>query len=119
MREFCTTNVITALEGEAVFDAAKKMLDRGVGSIVVVDHDERPMGMVTDRDITVKVVALGKDPKSTLLKEIMGKDLVVLSQDRGIFETTTIMREKGIRRTPIVDHEGKLAGIISAWMIWP
>ena len=110
--EFSTKDVITALGGETVFDAAKLMLDKGVGSIVVVDLDKKPIGMVTDRDIAVKVVAQGKDPKFTLLKEIMSKDTVVLSQDRGFFETTKIMSGTGIRRIPIVDHDGKLTGII-------
>lgn len=113
IREFCTKNVITALGGETVFDAAKLMLDKGVGSVVVVDLDKKPIGMVTDRDIAVKVVAQGKDPKFTLLKEIMSKDTVVLSQDRGFFETTKIMSETGVRRIPLVDLEGKLTGIIS------
>src|SRR3990172_5244434 len=112
IKEFCTTNVITALEGETAFDAAQKMQNKGVGSIVVVDRGTKPVGMITDRDIAVKVVAQGKDPKTTSLKEIMSKDMIVLSQDRGFFETTKIMREKGIRRIPVVDHEGKLFGII-------
>ncbi len=110
--EFSTKDVVTALGGETVFDAAKLMLDKSVGSIVVVDLDKKPIGIVTDRDIAVKVVAQGKDPKFTLLKEIMSKDTVVLSQDRGFFETTKIMSETGIRRIPVVDHDGKLTGII-------
>ena len=110
--EFSTKDVITALGGETALDATKLMLDKGVGSIVVVDLDKKSIGMVTDRDIAVKVVAQGKDPKFTLLKEIMSKDTVVLSQDRGFFETTKIMSETGIRRIPVVDHDGKLTGII-------
>jgi CBS domain-containing protein len=111
--EFSTKSVITALEGETVFNAAKNMMDRGVGSIVVVDLDKKPIGMVTDRDIALKAVVQGKDPKRTILKEIMTKDIIILSQDRGFFETTKIMSDMGIRRIPIVDHEGKLTGIIS------
>jgi CBS domain-containing protein len=111
--EFSTKYVITALEGETVFDAAKLMSDRGVGSIVVVDLDKKPIGMVTDRDIVLKVIVQGKDPKFTILKEIMTKDIIILSQDRGFFETTKIMSAMGIRRIPIVDHDGKLTGIIS------
>lgn len=110
--EFYTQDVITALRGETVFDAARKMSEKGVGSIVIVDIDRTPLGMVTDRDIAVKVVAQGKDPKTTLLQEIMSKDPVVLRKDRGVFETTKIMREQGIRRIPVVDDEGNLAGII-------
>ena len=111
--EFSTKYVITAPEGETVFDAAKLMSERGVGSIVVADLDKKPIGMVTDRDIVLKVIVQGKDPKFTNLKEIMTKDIIILSQDRGFFETTKIMSEMGIRRIPIVDHDGKLTGIIS------
>ena len=110
--EYCTKHVITAPENQTVFDAAKKMWDRNVGSIVVVDHANKPMGMVTDRDIVVGVVAKGKDPQSTTLKEIMTHQAVVLRQDQGIFEATKMMGEKGIRRIPVVDTDGKLAGII-------
>ena len=110
--EYCTKQVITALGNQTVFDAAKQMRDKNVGSIVVLDSDKKPIGMVTDRDIVVNVVALGKDSKSTLLKDIMSKNAVVLRQDQGIFETTQMMSEKGVRRIPVVDAEGKLAGII-------
>lgn len=110
--EYCTKHVITALGSQTVFDAAKQMRDKNVGSIVVLGSDKKPIGMVTDRDIVVNVVAREKDPKSTLLKEVMSKQTVVLRQDQGIFETTKIMREKGIRRIPVVNSEGELAGII-------
>ena len=111
--EYCTKHVITATGSQTVFDAAKQMWDRNVGAIVVLDSDKKPLGMVTDRDIAVNVVAQGKDPRSTVLKEIMSKNALVLRQDQGIFEATKMMSEKGIRRLPIVDSEGKLAGIIS------
>ena len=110
--EYCTKHVITALGSQTVFDATKEMRDKNVGSIVVLDSDKKPIGMVTDRDIAVRVVAEGKDSKSTLLKEIMSKDVVALRQDQGVFEMTKTMCEKGIRRLPVVDKGGKLAGII-------
>ena len=112
LMEYCTKHVITALGNQTVSDVTKQMRDKNVGSIVVVDSDKKPLGMVTDRDIAVKVVAEGKDAKSTLLKEIMSKQAFVLRQDQGIFETTKMMSEKGIRRLPVVDRGGKLAGII-------
>jgi len=111
--EYSTKHVITAPGSQTVFDAAKQMWDRNVGCIVVLDSDKKPLGMVTDRDIAVNVVAQGKDPRSTVLKEIMSKHTLVLRQDQGIFEATKMMSEKGIRRIPIVDSEGKLSGIIS------
>jgi len=110
--EYCTRHVITALGGETVFHVSTKMRDENVGAVVVVDSDQKPIGVVTDRDIAVKVVAEGIDAKFTLLKEIMSKDIVALREDQGVSEITKAMCEKGIRRIPVVDTEGKLRGII-------
>lgn len=113
IREFCTKNVVTALGEETLFDAAKKMWLKNVGAVVVIDANRVPVGIVTDRDIAVKGVAQGKNPKSTPLHDIMSEEVVVLSQDRGLFETARIMCEQGVRRIPVVDGEGRLAGIVS------
>ncbi len=110
--EFCAKDVVTALGEETIFDAAKKMGSKQVGAIVVVDSKKRPIGMITDRDITVRVVAQGKDPKSTLLREIISSDLMMLNQERGLFETARVMCEQGVRMVPVIDREGKLVGII-------
>jgi CBS domain-containing protein len=110
--EYCTKHVITGSGNLTVFEATKQMRDKNVGSIVVLDLERKPIGMVTDRDIVLKVVALGKDPRSTLLQDIMSQHAALLRQDQGVFEATKIMSEKGIRRVPVVDAEGRLAGII-------
>jgi CBS domain-containing protein len=89
------------------------MSDKGVGSIVVVDVDKKPIGIITDRDIVLKVISQGKDPRFTFLKEVMSRDIIAVSEDRGFFETTRIMSETGVRRVPLVDSEGKVTGIIS------
>ncbi|HET6370188.1 MAG TPA: CBS domain-containing protein [Nitrospiria bacterium] len=111
--EFCTKNVVTARGNETVADAAKKMSDNSVGTIIVVDRQAVPVGMITDRDITVRVVAEGKDPTSTRINEAMSEDPIVLNEERGIFEAVKTMCEQGVRRVPIVDGEGKLSGILS------
>jgi CBS domain-containing protein len=111
--EFCTKRVVTALGSDTVFNAARQMQEKNVGSIVVFDADKKPIGMVTDRDIAVKVIAEGKDPKTTFLREIMSEETTVLHQNQGIFDATKLMNEKGIRRIPVVDADGKLSGIIS------
>lgn len=112
IREFYTKNVVTALGEETLFNAAKKMWGKNVGAVVVVDASQIPIGIVTDRDITIKGIAQGRDPKSTPLSAIMSEDVVVLSEDRGLFETARIMGEQGVRRIPIVDGEGRLTGIV-------
>lgn len=113
IREFCTKNVVTAMGEETLFDAAKKMWLKNVGAVVVIDDKRVPVGIVTDRDIAVKGVAQGKDPETTPLSAVMNEDVVVLSEERGLFETARIMCEQGVRRIPIVDGEGRLAGIVS------
>jgi CBS domain-containing protein len=62
IKEFCTKSVVTARADESVADAAKKMLEKNVGTIIVVDLQAAPIGMITDRDVAVRVVAEGKTP---------------------------------------------------------
>lgn len=112
IRDFCTKKVVTASERETLFDAAKKMWDQGVGTVVIVDEEQVPIGIITDRDVAMKGVALN-DPTWAPLKETMAQDIVVLHQDRDLFEAIRIMREQGVRRIPVVDDDGRLAGVIS------
>src|SRR5579863_3598875 len=97
LREFFTRNVVTGLGNETILDAAKRMRDRKVGAIVVVDDEQKPIGMVTDRDLVVKAMAEGKNPQTTLLRETMSFDLVSLDENRELFEATKIMSNQGIR----------------------
>ncbi|MFY9271091.1 MAG: CBS domain-containing protein [Candidatus Manganitrophaceae bacterium] len=113
IREIYTRNVVTARPEETLQEAAKKMWSKNVGAVVVIDEEKVPIGIVTDRDITIKGVAQGRDLESTPVKEVMSQDIVVLSQERDLFQTTRIMCEQGIRRIPVVDGEGRLSGIVS------
>ena len=113
IKDFCTQEVVTVRAEESLFEAARRMSERGVGTVVVIDAEGTPIGMLTDRDITVKAVADGKDPRTTLVREVMHTDVVALNEERGVFETIRTMREQGIRRIPIVNSEGRLSGIIS------
>ncbi|TAK09210.1 MAG: CBS domain-containing protein [Candidatus Manganitrophaceae bacterium] len=112
IRDFCTKNVVTASEEETLFDAAKKMWEGDVGTVVIIDEERVPIGIITDRDVAMKGVALD-DPTWAPLKETMAHDIIVLHQDRDLSEAIQIMSEQGIRRIPIVDDDGKLAGILS------
>jgi CBS domain-containing protein len=113
IKDFCTKNVVTARGDETVADAAKMMRDKNVGTIVVVDRQAVPIGMITDRDVAINVAAEGKNPASTRIKEVMSEDLIVLNEERGVFEAVKTMCEQGVRRVPIVDGEGRLSGILS------
>jgi CBS domain-containing protein len=94
-----------------VADAAKTMRDSNVGTIVV-EEQGRLFGLVTDRDIVVRALAAGRDPKSTRLSETCSKTLVSLKPDDDTDRAVELMRERSIRRIPVVENE-KIVGIVS------
>lgn len=95
-----------------VLDAAKFMTDMNVGTVIVTVEDI-PSGLITDRDIVTKVLAQGKDPKTTKIEEVMITPVVTISEDKGIFDATKLMSTHGVRRFPVVDTKGKLVGVIA------
>jgi CBS domain-containing protein len=97
----------------AVADVARRMRDRRVGTIVVVDEDRRPMGIVSDRDVTVRVVATGSDPARTKIRDIMTSMPTAVLRDTSVEAALGEMRMGRMRRLPVVDGLGKLVGIVS------
>jgi CBS domain-containing protein len=86
-----------------------------VGDLVVVadpDRDATPLGLVTDRDIVVEVLAKERDAKSTAVQEIMRKPLVVARADEEVSEAIARMKKHGVRRVPVIGEHGRLAGIV-------
>jgi len=97
--------------------AAFLMRTHHVGDIVVVDEADGvpvPVGIVTDRDIVVSVVALGLDPNGLQVGDIMTDDLLTADEHDDVSNTIERMRLRGIRRVPVVGEGGRLAGIVSA-----
>ena len=114
--EICTTNTIFCKRDETVQAAALLMRKHHVGDLVVVDQPDGepvPVGIVTDRDIVVSVSALELDPASLLVGDIMSDDLLTCNQGDDVYETIERMRQRGVRRLPVVDEGGRLAGIVS------
>ena len=114
--ELCNRETIIVLKDENIVDAAKLMRQYHVGDLIVVTKSEdgnRPIGIVTDRDIVMKVVANNAEPESIKVSEVMSQELVTASEENGIYESIERMRTYGVRRLPIVDKEGYLAGILS------
>ena len=114
--EICVREVVVAPKDTTVQDAAHMMRQHNVGNILIVDRtngDGKPVGIVTDRDITISVVATKLDPSVFTLGDLVTEKLVAASEDQGIFETIQQMRLKGIRRMPVVNKDGKLVGIVS------
>jgi len=115
--EICNREVVFARQNESVRSAALLMREHHVGSLVVVDESggkRIPAGILTDRDIAVGVVALGLDPEATLVGAVMSPEVVVEREDAGVAETVALMRQKGLRRLPVVDRAGSLVGLVSA-----
>lgn len=104
--------MVTVAESEIVEVAARKLRDAHVGCVVVIRGDH-PVGIVTDRDLAVRVVAEGRDPRSTRVSEIVTYDPVVVAGTDGIETAARRMREHGIRRLPIVEG-GSCVGIVTA-----
>ena len=114
--EICTVQTIYCKRDETVQGAALMMRKHHVGDLVVVDQPDGqpiPVGIVTDRDIVVSVIALGLDPSSLLVGDIMSDDLLTTSENDDVYETIERMRFRGIRRVPVVNSEGGLSGIVS------
>ena len=114
--EICTVQTIYCKRDETVQGAALLMRKYHVGDLVVVDQSDTervPVGIITDRDIVVSVIALGLDPASLLVGDIMTEDLLTASEDDDVYETIEKMRFRGIRRVPVVNKAGGLTGIVS------
>ncbi|MGH7272338.1 MAG: CBS domain-containing protein [Polyangiaceae bacterium] len=109
--EIMTEDVIALPSSSSVQAAAEKMRDADVGVIVVKDGD-KVCGLVTDRDITVRASAEGLDPAMTPLSAICSKDLASLSPDDDIDRAIGLMRERAVRRAPVVVEE-HVIGIVS------
>jgi CBS domain-containing protein len=112
-----TTDTICCTRDESVQGAAYLMRKHHVGDIVVVDEPDGeriPVGIVTDRDIVVSVIALGLDPLGLQVGDIMTDDLLTAAEGDDIYMTIERMRLRGIRRVPVVTDSGALSGIVSA-----
>lgn len=105
-------DVVTSREDDLVVDAARKMRDAGVGCVVVV-RGARPVGVLTDRDVAVRIVADGRDPLHTKVSEIVTYDPIVVDADSDLATASTLVRTHGVRRLPIVDSSGNLLGIVT------
>jgi len=105
-------DVATVDRKNTVLDAAKAMNEQRIGAVVVTDGN-RVVGIFTERDILNRIVAAGKDPKTTRLEEVMTSPMACCRRDTRLMECRTVMTQKRIRHLPVVE-DGKLYGIISA-----
>ncbi len=114
--EFCNREVVIADPDTTALEAAQLMRQFHVGCLIVVDSKDgsrRPVGIVTDRDIAIEVVAKQVAPESIRLGEMLIGALATVGVAEGVFDTLRYMREHGIRRMPVVDALGQLVGIVT------
>jgi len=113
VRDVMRVSVVTARENETALTVAVRMKEKDVGSVVVVDSNKKPVGIVTREDIVVKVVAENKNPESVLVRDIMSSPLVTCKEEDNLFDVARVMNKYGYERLPVVDEEGNLKGIVS------
>jgi CBS domain-containing protein len=109
----CTRSVDLADADEAVQFAASRMNTRNVGTLVVVDGDKVPIGILTDRDLALKVVGKGLDPNTTNVESVMSAVPRSVTESTPIETAIVEMRAGPYRRLPVVDEDGRLVGLVS------
>lgn len=111
LRDIMTTSVSTIKNSDTIRDAAKIMKDLNVGSVPVCDNTNKPVGMLTDRDIVLNSVSMGKNNDQNV-EDVMTRNVITASADTDIHEAAKIMAQNQIRRLPVVENN-KLVGIVS------
>lgn len=116
LQELCTPDVVYCTAEINTLHAARLMRERHVGDLVVVDEgeeDHAPIGIVTDRDIVVEVLAKDLDPARVTVREIMRVPLVIARTSEQAEHAVERMKAHGVRRVPVLDDAGSLAGILT------
>jgi predicted transcriptional regulator len=121
VEQVCVHTVVTIQHDLPIVQCAKIMHDEQVGSLIITevrDGLRLPIGILTDRDITIKVVAFALDPHVFTARDIMAQPLVTARMDESLVSVLTRMQLHGVRRVPVVAQTGALLGILEADDIW-
>jgi CBS domain-containing protein len=116
LKTICNREVLIAQKSDSVVTAAKLMREYHAGNVIVIEErngHRYPVGIVTDRDIVIELVAMEANINSLTLGDVMYREITVANENDDIAETIKIMRQKGIRRMPVVDGSGVLIGIVT------
>ncbi|RMF28891.1 MAG: CBS domain-containing protein [Candidatus Nitrosothermus koennekii] len=111
VHELMSKNVITIDDDKTAYDAAKIMAEKDIGTLIIV-KDEKPIGIVTERDLVKRICAKDLKASEVIIKDIMSKPLITIQPNMPIELAATLMAENKIRRLPVVKDE-KLVGIIT------
>ena len=107
-----TKNPRTVTADSTVAEAARAMRDEDAGVVPIVEG-ARVLGVITDRDIAIRVVAEGKDPQGTKVIEIASKELITIDPQQDLDEALRLMAQHQVRRLPVVEEDGNLVGIVA------
>jgi CBS domain-containing protein len=116
VRDIASRQVVTVARDTTLAQCAQRMREEHVGSVVVVSGerpDTRPIGIVTDRDIVVEAVAASLDPNTITAGDVMAASLGTVDEGDDVLDVLARMRENGVRRIPVTDNTGRLAGIVA------
>ena len=113
VKEVMTRGVECTRPGASLQEAARKMRDLDVGPLPVCGDNDRLVGMLTDRDITVRAVAEGQDPKTARVQDVMTPDVLYCFEDQDVAEAARLMEENQVRRLAVLNSDKRLVGIVS------
>ena len=112
LKQIAVKPVVTASAQMTIAEAARAMKQKNVGALIVVNAG-RPLGVLTDRDIVLDVVAAGNDPDTVRVSEVMRRRPATLRDDLGLMDAARVFAKTGVRRLPVVDKAGRVAGIVA------
>lgn len=116
VRTVFNPNVATIDADEDIVQAAKLMRHEHVGDLIVTEHRDghaHPIGVITDRDIVIEVVAMKIAPQDVRVGDTVKREVLALHEDEGLEHALRQMRRAGVRRAPVIDNAGRLAGVLS------
>ena len=114
--EACNREVVIVDKTDSIIEAAGLMRHHHVGTVVVTERpngERKPIGILTDRDIAIELVAEDVDIGSVSVADVMSDELVMLSPNVGIMEALQLMKDQGVRRAPVINENGGLIGILA------
>ncbi|SER03099.1 CBS domain-containing protein [Nitrosomonas sp. Nm51] len=114
--ELCHREVITMQKDESALEAARLMRKHHVGDVIIIAEEKgirKPIGIVTDRDLVVEIMATELDPAVITAGDIMKPELATIKENTDVFEVIRYMRRKAVRRVPVINDDEQLVGIVT------
>ncbi|MCE9673174.1 CBS domain-containing protein [Myxococcus stipitatus] len=113
VEEVMSTNPVTCMPDTGIEQAARWMVECDCGALPVIDENNRPVGIITDRDITCRIVAKGKDPYMLDVKDAMSPSVATVYRDASLEDCMELMEENQVRRMVVLDDDESVCGIVT------